>query len=161
MQHKILVCLNKLNFLTQKSGFSRRVSDEGFHDFFCEISQSWMFNYLLYNCEISQSFVNFQFPTIRRNFHIFSIAYLSEVVSSHFFVGTSIFFSFVSIRHRPTKKTMTSEVDRQRVPQENMTRLSGINRHNKWVQDGVGVWCPDIHVACTFHTGVRHVIDCV
>ena len=38
-------------------------------------------------------FGKFQFPTIHRNFHIFSIAYLSEVVSSHFFVRTSLFFS--------------------------------------------------------------------
>ncbi len=34
--------------------------------------------------------------------------------------------------------TMSSEEDRQRVPQENMTRLSGISRHNMLVQDCVG-----------------------
>ena len=33
-------------------------------------------------------FGKFQFPTIRRNFHIFSIAYLREHVSLHFFVQT-------------------------------------------------------------------------
>ena len=41
-------------------------------------------------------FGKFQCPTIHRNFHIFSIAYLSEVVSSHFFVRTSLLFSIAS-----------------------------------------------------------------
>jgi hypothetical protein len=45
--------------------------------------------------------------------------------------------------------TMVGEEDRQRVAQENMTRLTGINRYNKLVQNGVGVWCPDIHLAWT------------
>ncbi len=93
-------------------------------------------------------FGKFQFPTIHRNFHIFSIAYLSEVVSSHFFVRTSLSFqlhhqSFSSIT------TMVGEEDRQRVAQESKTRLSGISRHNKLLQNGVGAWCPDNHLACT------------
>ena len=44
---------------------------------------------------------------------------------------------------------MVGEEDRQRVAQENMTRLPGISRHNKLLQNGVGAWCPDIHLACT------------
>jgi hypothetical protein len=94
-------------------------------------------------------FGKFQFPTIHRNFHIFSIAYLSEVVSSHFFVRTSLFFSIASSILQSSITTMVGEEDRQRVAQENMTRLSGISRHNKLLQNGVGAWCPDIHLACT------------
>ena len=56
-------------------------------------------------------FGKFQFPTIRRNFHIFSITYLREDVSLHFLVGTSLFFSFPSILQSSTPriKTMVSE----------------------------------------------------
>jgi hypothetical protein len=69
-------------------------------------------------------------------------------VSSHFFVRTSLFFSIASsILQSPI--TMVGEEDRQRVAQENMTRLPGISRHNKLLQNGVGAWCPDIHLACT------------
>jgi len=44
---------------------------------------------------------------------------------------------------------MACEEDRLRVAEQNMTRLPGISRHNKLVEDGVGAWCPGIQVACT------------
>jgi hypothetical protein len=108
---------------------TRRVSDEVFHDFFCEISQSWMFNFW--------------------KFTIFVILKITKIVKYHNLSATFVFdcvpvrgcvfslfrwnvaFPFIcSILHRPTITTMTCEEDRQRVAQENMTRLPGISRHN-------------------------------